>query len=158
MAAGFTPRKFQTNTDVCQALMISEHGISKLVERTGATRALLDVIIDDNPRFDVRIMLMAEKNMSSPLSQTDMLKTETLRMDLQNLRDDTRHGIDQETWERVFNVIQPRPENPQGEARDRNANIVRTFRVSLWLSAQGSIHHTNLLSNSVDVSRRLWSY
>ena len=135
MAAGFTPRKFQMNTETCQALMISEHGISKLVGNTGATRVLLDIIIEDNPLFDVRIMLMAENITLSPSAQTRMLKKETLRMDLQNLRDDTHHGIDREAWKRLFDVIHPRPENPQGEARDRNANILPTFRVSLRLSA-----------------------
>lgn len=115
--------------------MISEHCISKLVGRTGAIRALLDDIIEDNPLFDVRIMLMAENNTSSPLAQTDVLKTETCRMDLRNLRNDTRHGIDQEAWERVFDVINSRPDNPERGVRDRNANIVRTFRVSPRLSA-----------------------
>lgn len=155
MAAGFTPGKFHTNVETCHALMILGHCISKLIGRTEADHIGIGAIIEDNPLFDVCIALTAVDQTSSPFAQTKKQEMEKIQVDLRNLLDNTHHGLDREGWQRVFDVIHARPEYPEGEARDPNTNIVRSFRVSLGFLHEGGIHVTNLYSDYVDSSRHL---
>ena len=158
MAAGFTPGKFHTDIETDHALMILEHCMSKLIERIEAEHIVIDAIIENNPRFDVCITLTAVNQTSSPFAQTKKQQMEKIQVDLRNLRVNTHHGMDREGWERVFDGVHSRLEYPEGEARDPNTNIVRSFRVSLGFLLEGSIHLTNLYSDSVNSSRQLWPY
>lgn len=103
------------------------------MRRTGAEHILLDIMIEDNPLFDVRIMPGAENYTSSPSAQTKWL--ERCQLDLRSLRDDMHHSNDRPGWERLLDAISPVPEHPEGGAGDPNANLLDSFQVGLCFSA-----------------------
>lgn len=107
----------------------SELWIPKIMAWTELKNPALDAIIEENPLFDVDIVLVTRDQVPSLLAPSQTLKN--FQFDLRSLRDNTGHADVCSSWEFLLDTTCPLSKDPERGDMGPNANVLGIFQVCL---------------------------